>query len=220
MEPVSPSRPGFPQGRFSSITLAVAVLLFLLPFVEIKCNGQDFASNTGLGLAFGTDYKTTGQARSMEKMFNDENDQVTTSRKTEKQDGEMYVGALIALLLGITGLIVSFVKRDHGKITAVLGVLAALALLIVMVQLKSDINSQATSQEEGIFDQKVEVSAVFTAWYWLSVVSFLLSAFLGYRLFKSAEGRDRVPPNAPQLRIENPGDQSEFPKAPTESELG
>ncbi|MGZ5285847.1 MAG: hypothetical protein ACXWB9_01625 [Flavisolibacter sp.] len=223
METVSASRSSLPSGRLSSITFAVAVLLFLLPFVEIKCNGEKFATNTGLGLAFGSDYKTTGQAKSLENMMNietEQNDQLTTTKKTERQEGKMYVGALIALLLGITGLIVSFVKKDHGKITAALGVLAALALLIVMVQLQSDIKGETKSKEEAVFNQNVDVSAVFTAWYWLAVVSFLISAYLGYRLFKAAEGRDRVPKNAPQLNIENPGDQSDFPRAPSESELG
>ncbi len=220
MEHVSASRSGFPSGRLSSISFAVAILLFLLPFVEIRCNGQEFATNTGLGLALGMDYKTTGQAKSMENMLDSENEQLTTTRKTEKQDGKTYAGALIALLLGVGGLVISFVKKDHGKITAAIGILAALALLFVMVQLQSDIDGQPKSKEETMFNQKVDVTASFTPWYWLSVVCFVLAAFLGYRLFKEQENRDRVPPNAPQLDLENPGDQSEFPKAPSQSELG
>lgn len=217
MEHVSASRSGFPTGRLSSISFAVAILLFLLPFVEIRCNGQEFATNTGLGLALGMDYKTSSD---MDNLFNSENDQVTTTRKTEKQDGKMYAGALIALLLGVGGLVISFVKKDHGKITAAIGLLAALALLFVMVQLQSDIDGQPKSKEETMFNQKVEVTASFTPWYWLSVVCFVLAAFLGYRQFKEEENRDRVPPNAPQLDLENPGDQSEFPKAPSQSDLG
>ncbi len=220
MEHVSAARSGFASGRLSSISFAVAILLFLLPFVEIRCNGQEFATNTGLGLALGMDYKTTGQAKSMENMFNSGNEQVTTTRKTEKQDGKMYAGALVALLLGIGGLVLSFVKKDHGKITAAIGILAALALLFVMVQLQSDIDGQSQSKEESMFDQKVDVSVSFTPWYWISVLCFVLAAWFGYRLFKDGEGRDRVPRNAPQLDLENPGDQSEFPKAPSQSELG
>ena len=44
-----------PSRKFSltSISFLVGILLFLLPFVEIKCNDQTLATNTGIGLAVG-----------------------------------------------------------------------------------------------------------------------------------------------------------------------
>ena len=72
----------------SSAGFLAGVLLFLLPFVEIKCNDQPFASNTGIGLAFGTDYKTTGQMKSLENPFGlnaNEKDKAVT----EKEKGKM-----------------------------------------------------------------------------------------------------------------------------------
>ena len=37
---------------------------------------------------------------------------------------------------------------------------------------------------------------------------------------KEAEGEEKPPKNAPQLDIENPGTQSDFPSSATESEVG
>src|SRR3954471_14062422 len=41
----------------SSIAFLLAILLFLLPFAEIRCNGAAVANNTGLGIATGTEWK-------------------------------------------------------------------------------------------------------------------------------------------------------------------
>ena len=106
--PVSSTR----RLSLSSVSFIVAVLLFLLPFVEIKCNDQPFASNTGIGLAFGTDYKTTGQMKSLENPFG-----MKSSEKgkvvTEKEKGKMYVSALIALILGALGFFLSLANAKN-----------------------------------------------------------------------------------------------------------
>ncbi len=41
----------------SSIAFLLAILLFLLPFAEIRCNGTAVANNTGLGIATGQEWK-------------------------------------------------------------------------------------------------------------------------------------------------------------------
>src|SRR5215208_6461937 len=87
-----------------SIAYLAGILLFLLPFVEIKCNDAPFAENTGVGLAFGIDYKMTGQVKSLSDSFESETERKS---KVSKESGKMYVFALVALILGIIGLILS-----------------------------------------------------------------------------------------------------------------
>src|SRR6476469_255071 len=82
---------------FTSISFLVGLLLFLLPFVEIRCNGETFATNTGIGLALGIDYKTTSQVKSLENPFNDKSEK----KVVEKEKGKLYVFALLAFLLGL-----------------------------------------------------------------------------------------------------------------------
>ena len=67
----------------TSASFLVGVLLFLLPFVEIKCNGQTFATNTGIGLAFGIDYKTTAQTKSLDNPFGN----ISGKKVVEKENG-------------------------------------------------------------------------------------------------------------------------------------
>lgn len=52
------------------------------------------------------------------------------------------------------------------------------------------------------------------------VLAAAAAAFFLIRKKKRAEAGDKPPKNAPQLKIDNPGTQSDFPVAPSESEMG
>src|SRR4029078_4642938 len=133
--------------RLTSISFLIALLLFLLPFVDIKCNGQSLATNTGVGLAFGTDYKTTSQMKSLDNPFGT----TTTTEKavTEKQQGKMYVSALIALILGAIGLILSLINSKPNNAGVLVGSLAAVCLIVLMIQIQMDIKDKPFRSEEN-----------------------------------------------------------------------
>lgn len=169
-----------PSRKFSlsSASFLVAILLFLLPFVEIKCNDQPLASNTGIGLAFGTDYKTTSQMKTLDNPFGK-----TSSEKavTEKQKGEMYVSALIALILGAIGLALSMVNSKPNTAGVIIASLAAICLIVLMIQIQMDIKDKPLKGGEDDFGSNIKVTAEFTAWYYLSLISFIAAAFFSYR---------------------------------------
>jgi len=158
--------------RLNSVAFLVATLLFLLPFVNIKCNDQKFASNTGVGLAFGTDYKTTSQLPY---------DITRRTTVTEKQSGEMYIAALVSLLLGVAGIILSVVRPGANKLNTILGILGALALVILMVQIISDVNVNVRKRSDPDDVSDLKVKAEFTVWYYLSLISFMAASFFSYR---------------------------------------
>jgi amino acid transporter len=161
----------------TSISFLVGVLLFLLPFVEIKCNGQTFATNTGIGLALGIDYKTTAQTKSLENPFGE-----TSEKKVvEKEKGKLYVFALIALILGIVGLIISLASAKPGKALVFIGSLTAISLIVLMIQIQMDVKEKPVSGGENNLSNDLKVTAEFTAWYYLSLLSFILAAALSYR---------------------------------------
>jgi hypothetical protein len=168
-----------PSRKFSltSISFLVGILLFLLPFVEIKCNDQTLATNTGIGLAVGADYKTSSQMKSFESPFGNTSDKTVT----EKQQGKMYVSALIALILGVIGLILSFTSSGTNKALVFIGGLAAISLIVLMIQIQMDIKDKPLSKEENNLGNDLKVTATFTAWYYLSILSFIVGAFLNYR---------------------------------------
>ena len=164
-----------PKLRPGSVAFLIAVLLFLLPFVNIKCNDQKFASNTGIGLAFGINYKTTSQLKS------DKNKDERNLSVSEKQSGKMYVAALIALLLGITGFILTILRPDYNKLNTMIAVLAALVLIVLLIQIRSDVNNKSSHDITDGLTAKLKVVVEFTVWYYLSLVSFITASFLSYR---------------------------------------
>jgi len=164
-----------PKIRSSSVAFLVAILLFLLPFVNIKCNNEKFASNTGIGLAFGTSYKTTSQVKS------DKDDVDRKLSISEKQSGKLYVAALIALLLGITGFVLTILNFRPGKISTMIAVLAALALIILLIQIKNDVKGKSSHDITNGLSANLKVAVEFTVWYYLSLVSFIAASFLSYR---------------------------------------
>src|SRR5215204_1712519 len=85
----------------TTIAFAVGILLFLLPFVEVRCNGMTVAQNNGVGLAFGSDYQLGKDMSSLQDTFNKSDD--TKKTGPSKESGKVYDFALIALLLGVAG---------------------------------------------------------------------------------------------------------------------
>jgi hypothetical protein len=200
----------------STIAFVVAVLLFALPFVEVRCNGVTVAQNTGFGLAFGSDYKLGKEMKSLRDSFNSER----TDKKEgpSKDSGKFYVLALIALLLGVAGIAISFTDIRSGIVNTVVGALAALLLIGLMVQINNDFKERLGPSTHDATDG-MTLSIAFTVWYYLSIISFLAAAFFSFKRGQllATEGPPR---HAPQLDIENPGEQSEFPKSASESEIG
>jgi hypothetical protein len=177
METTTAANP--PARKFSliSVSFLVGILLFLLPFVEIKCNGQTFATNTGVGLALGTDYKTTAQTKPLENPFGNESEK----KVTEKQQGKMYIFALIALISGIVGLILSFTNTGKNKALVFIGSAAAICLIVLMIQIQMDIKDKPVGSGDDTLGNNLKVTAEFTAWYYLSVLSFIVAAALSYK---------------------------------------
>lgn len=55
----------------------------------------------------------------------------------------------------------------------------------------------------------------------LAGIGVAAAAITAYLLInKKKDRREKPPKGAPQIRVENPGDQSEFPNSASESELG
>lgn len=201
----------FRKKHTTSVAYLVGLLLFFLPFVEIKCNDMPFAENTGMGLAFGTDYKVTGTGP-----LQGNKDRINS---TSKEKGKLYVLALAALVLGVIGLGISLSNMRSGpSANIIIGTLAALCLVVLMFQISADVKGEVKPGKSNDLSEAVRVSVHYTFWFYLSVCSFLAAAFFAYKhrqlLPVSPPGR------APQLDLQNPTDQSEFPRAPSESEIG
>jgi hypothetical protein len=167
----------------TTISFAVAILLFLLPFAEVKCNGSTLMSNTGIGIATGGKWRTVADAG--KGLFGGDTNKTSSSvSQDEKQPPNKYAGA--ALVLGIIGLIVTFLKfKPKNPVVIAIGIIAAVALIALMIQLKSDVGAKTGKDNELNMDVKIKVA--FTIWYFLSLLSFIAAAFFGYKHHKQEE---------------------------------
>jgi hypothetical protein len=167
----------------TTISFAVAILLFLLPFAEVKCNGSTLMSNTGIGIATGGKWRTVADAG--KGLFGGNTNKSSSSvSQDEKQPPNKY--AIAALVLGIIGLAVTFLKiKAKNPVVMAIGIIAAVALIALMIQLKSDVSTKTGKDNELGMDVKIKVA--FTVWYFLSVLSFMAAAFFGYKHHKQEE---------------------------------
>src|SRR6185503_20406704 len=95
-----PHNPGiFGSSLPSAITFLVGILLFFLPFAEIKCGGTSMAVQTGKGFAMGEDYKPSAQMNRLGKIGGKEDgvkDNSTTGPTEKLEKGNTQIFALAA----------------------------------------------------------------------------------------------------------------------------
>jgi len=192
MEPVqsqasTPPAPTSSAGLFgtripASAAFIVAILLFFLPFAELRCNGSAVANNTGLGIAMGNEWKETISKNIFGGGFNsDSENNSSTDNQKRKEDPNKF--AIAALGLGLIGLLVAlFAPKGGGIANAIIAVLAAASLVAMLFDLKSKATSDNSikSSELGI-NAGVSVSVDGTAAFYFTVILFLLAAFFSWQ---------------------------------------
>jgi hypothetical protein len=206
---------------------ALALLLFLLPFFNIKCNDVSMAKLSGISMATGGKPSLSGDLEDMQNSFPG-----ASRRSAASVDGEgqLFITALFAMLLGVAGLLYSIFNKDENQRAGMyIGGLGALALVGAWIQVNSVVSEntkmQGGPQPDDRFTAMMRISASPTFWFILCLLCFVAAAFISYQKSKPASGRviaeEKPPQAAPQLNIKNPGDQSEFPSAPDgERDLG
>src|SRR5258705_891507 len=79
----------------STVAFAVGVLLFLLPFSEIKCGSTTLANKSGLDITMGNEWKSISTG-----LFNRNDFQQKSLSATKEQKGQTQNFAIAALGLG------------------------------------------------------------------------------------------------------------------------
>lgn len=195
--PVSPLPPPYmapPPGIFgtrapSTITFVVGILLFLLPFAEIKCGGMALVTKSGLDIALNNDWKPAQGSFFDKKQLQEKND-------FPEKEGNARIFAIAALGLGILGLLLSFANAvTAGTAGLITGILSAGSLIGLMIDMKKTFNNllakdalKKTGEEmdnaglQRIGDSMNNaVMLNFTPWFYVSLIAFLVAAFFCYR---------------------------------------
>lgn len=184
----------------STVAFAVGVLLFFMPFIDIKCNNMSLQQVSGLQLATG--FKTK-DANSSNSLFNDMKEEkkdetaATDTESSKNKKGPNYY-ALIAMGLGVVGLALSFSNAKAALGAAlVTGVASAGALIGLMLDIKKSVKSSIPSMgggggsgdnklTEGLDNignslDKISITVDFTPWFYVAVLAFLAAAFFCFK---------------------------------------
>ena len=175
----------------SSVAFGIGVLLFFMPFIEIKCNNMTLQTVSGVQLATGFEIKGPGSDNSLvgglEKM---NNDNTNVTKKREKKEANMF--ALVALGLGIIGLVLSLLDKKAGVtggvITGILAVVALIATLIdvkrkvkmAMPELDNKTRSTGATDLDKLGDS-MYIAVDFTPWFYIAVIAFAAGAWFCYK---------------------------------------
>jgi hypothetical protein len=178
---IQPPPPGIFGTRIpSTLAFAVAVLLFFLPFAEIKCNNTSLMQNSGIGIAMGKEWKLSENSPFNELRGSSPSSQNGTTRK----DPNAY--AIAALALGLLGLALAIPDaRSASMIALVSGVLAAGALIGLWIDLRNQMNlsKDGFNKTGGMTSDASSLSITLqpTAWFFISIIAFLAAAYFSYR---------------------------------------
>ncbi|MFT3678452.1 MAG: hypothetical protein QM781_21330 [Chitinophagaceae bacterium] len=196
--PATPAKPGMLGTSLpSSVAAIAALLLFLLPFAELRCTstsdkndlgGLSFNSssgaaftNTGLGLAIGSQWKANLGGFGP---FADKNDV-----SNRKQDPNVF--ALVALILAAAAAAFTFIRQKAGIVLTLVSALGSAAALIgLFFDLRSKVLKvpSGSSGNEGGADpfnldqyKDVGLEIAFTPWFFACVILLLATVWLSFR---------------------------------------
>ena len=134
--------------KFSPAVLGIALICFILPWVNFSCQGQHVATFTGLQLVTGTTVQQQG-------MFG--------QRQNQKVDSEPL--AVAVLLLTILGVALSFLKsRKSSLIPSVVGVVAFIVLLLLKSKIETDATNRRARYDSSRIRNRILVSPCIVHW--------------------------------------------------------
>ena len=160
----------------SAVAFLVAILLFLLPFAEVRCNGTALANNTGVGIAMGSDWKELVT----KNMFGDSGDTETRDKGEYTKSHDPNVFAIAALALGVIGFIVALLAvARKSNINFYIGLLAAASLVAMLIDLRSKAKSDRSLNSSDLdVSGAMKITVDGTASYYIAVILFIVAAIL------------------------------------------
>jgi len=182
----------FPAKIPSAVTFGVGILLFFMPFVNIKCNSITLQKVTGLELATGFEIKGPGSDKTVIGDFERMDDnKVEAHIGEEKNDPNIFV--LVALALGVVAFVLTFFEDKRTLTAAVIaGALSVAALIGAMIDMKRKaqveipeiINSSAKWSKAK---NDMYISVDFTPWMYLATLTFIVATWFCYRRLQATK---------------------------------
>jgi hypothetical protein len=173
----------------SAVVYGVGLLLFFLPFLDIKCNSMVLQKVSGVQLATGFRIESPGSDNSLVGSLEKLDRNSSSIDETEKKDANLL--ALASLVLGIAAFICVLATIKTGGMIA--GLLAAVGLIATMIDVKSELSSElpALNTKAGKmrtdfdkFSNEILISVDFTPAFYIAILAFGTGAFLCYKWWR------------------------------------
>jgi hypothetical protein len=173
----TPATPGVLATKIPATTsFVIALFVFLMPFLDIRCNEMSLKKINGVELATGYKIDSPGRSNSLFDGLDKNND----NQVSEKGKSESNMYALAALLIGLAGLGLSLLNAKTAMSAAMAsGAVAAAALIGLMIDIKRQVSSQQAEQSKDVV-----ISVNFTVWFYLALLGFLAAAWFSYKRLK------------------------------------
>ena len=169
-----------------AVAFGVGILLFFMPFVDIKCNSMTLQKVTGVQLATGFEIKGPGSDNTLVGDFDRMNDKnVEANVREGKNDPNMF--ALIALALGVAAFVLSLIDGKRTLTTGVIaGALSVAALFGTMIDIKRKVQVDipeimSRSADSAKAGNDMYISIDFTAWFYIATLAFITATWFCYR---------------------------------------
>lgn len=161
---------------------ALGLLLFLLPFSQVKCGSATLAENSGLGIALGWQWKIAMLGSSNELLKAIKKDEPGNKNKLKERPN---VFAIVAMLAGLVGLVMSVMAyNNRSLVTMSAGALGVIMLIALLVQYKLVLQSSLSDKSNKEMDVSSIITVQFTIWYFISVFLFAAAAFISFKKYK------------------------------------
>ena len=183
--------PGGQPGIFntkipSAVTFGVGILLFFLPFVDIKCNSMTLQKVTGVELATGFEIKGPGSDDSLVGDFEKiDNKKIEADVREGKNDPNVF--ALVALALGVIAFVLClFDSKRVLTIAVIAGALGMAALIGAMIDIKRKVQVEIPEIMGGPsgsarVGNDMYISIDFTAWFYIATLAFIAATWFCFR---------------------------------------
>ena len=183
--PLTSSKGIFGTKITSTAAFVLVLILFLLPFAEVRCNGSAVANNTGLGIAMGSEWKEVVTKNLFGAPLDNNND-----KKEYGQKHDPNVFAIAAIVFGIIGLLIAVLSlKGAGKINLFVGILGAVSLIGMLIDLKSKVKSDTSVKSSDIgFNMSMNITVDGTGWCYLTMILFIIGAIFSWQRTKSTAG--------------------------------
>jgi hypothetical protein len=165
----------FRQRYTVTFALLAAILLFLLPFAQVKCGSSVLAENSGLGIAAGFPWKLG----SMGNAFNMMGEEKNPLKNNKALADQPNIFALVAMAAVVAGIFLSLLSFTHRAVTSIsLSLLAFLMLVALLVQFKLQLKTALADEKEGV---GMILKIQFTPWYFATLFCLAAAAFFAWK---------------------------------------